>query len=99
MSKTRGHQNERHEHKDEKCVAHGESAYILILVAILAYLGHVAKVFSHAPRYEPGPVELRASRVNDRRRDDDGRRERFTGRILPSYMRRLRNVNYFCRSH
>src|SRR5229473_1086847 len=36
-----------------------------------------------------GTVELRAPRVNDRRRDEQGQRRRFTSRILPPYMRPL----------
>jgi putative transposase len=39
-----------------------------------------------------GTVELRAPRVNDRRRDAHGRRRRFTSRILPPYMRRSPKV-------
>ena len=39
-----------------------------------------------------GTMELRAPRVNDRRRDDEGRRQRFTSRILPPYMRRSPKV-------
>ena len=39
-----------------------------------------------------GTVELRAPRVNDRRRDDEGRRQRFSSRILPPYMRRSPKV-------
>jgi len=35
-----------------------------------------------------GTVEIRAPRVEDRRVDDDGERQRFTSRILPPYMRR-----------
>ncbi len=35
-----------------------------------------------------GTVEIRAPRVEDRRVDDDGIRQRFTSRILPPYMRR-----------
>ena len=35
-----------------------------------------------------GTVELRAPRVDDRRRDENGQRRRFTSRILPPYMRR-----------
>jgi putative transposase len=34
-----------------------------------------------------GTVELRASRVDDRRRDECGQRQRFTSRILPPYLR------------
>ena len=39
-----------------------------------------------------GTVELRAPRVDDRRRDEDGQRRRFTSRILPPYMRRSPKV-------
>ncbi|MGH7778957.1 MAG: IS256 family transposase [Candidatus Binataceae bacterium] len=39
-----------------------------------------------------GTVELRAPRVNDRRRDAHGDRLRFTSRILPPYMRRSPKV-------
>jgi putative transposase len=39
-----------------------------------------------------GTVELQAPRVNDRRRDDEGRRQRFSSRILPPYMRRSPKV-------
>lgn len=39
-----------------------------------------------------GTVELRAPRVDDRRRDDEGRRRHFTSRILPPYMRRSPKV-------
>src|SRR5487761_1283157 len=39
-----------------------------------------------------GTVELEAPRVNDRRRDEKGQRERFTSRILPPYMRRSPKV-------
>ena len=39
-----------------------------------------------------GTVELKAPRVNDRRRDEQGRRQRFTSRILPPYMRRSPKV-------
>ncbi len=34
-----------------------------------------------------GTVEVSAPRVNDRRRDESGRRQRFTSSILPPYMR------------
>ena len=33
-----------------------------------------------------GTVELKVPRVNDRRRDKQGQRQRFTSRILPPYM-------------
>src|SRR5947209_13679268 len=39
-----------------------------------------------------GTVELSAPRVNDRRRDADGHRQRFTSYILPPYMRRSPKV-------
>jgi putative transposase len=39
-----------------------------------------------------GTVELKAPRVNDRRRDQDGHRQRFTSHILPPYMRRSPKV-------
>jgi putative transposase len=39
-----------------------------------------------------GTVELKAPRVNDRRHDEQGRRQRFTSRILPPYMRRSPKV-------
>ena len=32
-------------------------------------------------------MELQAPRVNDRRCDEQGRRQRFTSQILPPYMR------------
>src|SRR5438128_926492 len=39
-----------------------------------------------------GTVELKAPRVNDRRVDAQGQRQRFTSRILPPYMRRSPKV-------
>jgi putative transposase len=39
-----------------------------------------------------GTVELRTPRVNDRRRDEQGQRQRFSSRILPPYMRRSPKV-------
>jgi putative transposase len=39
-----------------------------------------------------GTLEVRAPRVNDRRVDADGERQRFTSEILPSYMRRAPKV-------
>lgn len=39
-----------------------------------------------------GTVELKAPRVNDRRRDGQGQRQRFSSRILPPYMRRSPKV-------
>lgn len=39
-----------------------------------------------------GTVELQAPRVDDRRRDEEGHRQRFTSRILPPYLRRSPKV-------
>src|ERR1700694_2047596 len=39
-----------------------------------------------------GTLEVRAPRVNDRRVDAGGQRQRFTSEILPSYMRRAPKV-------
>jgi putative transposase len=39
-----------------------------------------------------GTVELKAPRVDDRRRDERGGRQRFTSRILPRYVRRSPKV-------
>ena len=39
-----------------------------------------------------GTLEVRAPRVNDQRVDADGKRQRFTSEILPSYMRRAPKV-------
>jgi putative transposase len=39
-----------------------------------------------------GTLEVRAPRVNDRRVDADGQRQRFTSEILPTYMRRAPKV-------
>ena len=39
-----------------------------------------------------GTLTVAAPRVNDRRRDGQGRRQRFTSRILPPYMRRSPKV-------
>src|SRR5271157_5452428 len=39
-----------------------------------------------------GTVELKVPRVNDRRRDEQGYRRRFSSRILPPYMRRSPKV-------
>lgn len=37
-------------------------------------------------------AEVRVPRVNDRRLDEDGKRQRFSSRILPPYMRRSPKV-------
>jgi len=39
-----------------------------------------------------GTVEVQAPRVNDRRRDEEGQRQRFASQILPPYMRRSPKV-------
>jgi transposase-like protein len=39
-----------------------------------------------------GTIEVSVPRVEDRRRDDNGRRQRFTNQILPPYMRRSPKV-------
>jgi len=39
-----------------------------------------------------GTIEIQAPRVNDRRRDARGERQRFTSSILPPYMRRSPKV-------
>ena len=39
-----------------------------------------------------GPIEVRAPRVDDRRVDADGKRFRFTSKILPPYLRRAGNL-------
>jgi len=39
-----------------------------------------------------GTLQVRAPRVNDRRVDEDGKRRRFTSRILPAYARRSPKV-------
>jgi putative transposase len=39
-----------------------------------------------------GTMEVSAPRVDDRRRDENGRRQRFTSQILPPYMRRSPKV-------
>lgn len=39
-----------------------------------------------------GTVEVEAPRVNDKRTDDEGQRQRFTSKILPPYMRRSPKV-------
>jgi putative transposase len=39
-----------------------------------------------------GPLAVRAPRVDDRRRDEQGRKRRFTSAILPPYLRRTKAV-------
>ena len=40
-----------------------------------------------------GTVKVRAPRVNDKRVDDDGERQKFSSKILPAYARRSPKVN------
>jgi putative transposase len=40
-----------------------------------------------------GPIEVQQPRVNDRRIDADGHRQRFTSQILPPYLRRTKNLD------
>jgi putative transposase len=40
-----------------------------------------------------GPIEVRQPRVNDRRTDADGKRIRFTSKILPPYLRRTKSID------
>jgi putative transposase len=40
-----------------------------------------------------GPVEVSQPRVNDRRTDENGRRIRFSSKILPPYLRRTRSID------
>lgn len=39
-----------------------------------------------------GPVKVRQPRVNDRRKDENGERVRFTSEILPPYLRRTKSI-------
>ncbi len=39
-----------------------------------------------------GELAVRAPRVNDKRRDAQGRRVRFTSKILPPYLRKTKSV-------
>lgn len=39
-----------------------------------------------------GPIEVRQPRVNDKRIDDQGRRIRFTSKILPPYLRKTKAI-------
>ena len=40
-----------------------------------------------------GLVEIRQPRVNDKRRDEQGQRLRFTSQILPPYLRRTKSLD------
>jgi transposase-like protein len=40
-----------------------------------------------------GPVEVSQPRVNDKRTDENGRRIRFSSKILPPYLRRTRSID------
>ena len=39
-----------------------------------------------------GSVELSRPRINDKRVDEDGNRQRFTSKILPPYLRRAKTI-------
>jgi transposase-like protein len=39
-----------------------------------------------------GPIAVRQPRVNDKRRDENGRRVQFTSAILPPYLRKTRSI-------
>ena len=39
-----------------------------------------------------GPLKVQAPRVEDRRRDEQGRKLRFTSKILPPYLRKTRSI-------
>ena len=51
----------------------------------------------HLPRREIqtglGPIEVRQTRVNDKRTDTEGNRIRFTSKILPPYLRRTKTLD------
>jgi putative transposase len=57
-----------------------------------ALVAHNGRAKGRKPTQGAGTVELRAPRVNDRRRDEQGQRQRFTSHILPPYMRRSPKV-------
>jgi hypothetical protein len=57
--------------------------------ALVVRNGHTA---SRKVTLGAGTVEVQAPRVGDRRRDEQGRRQRFTSQILPPYMRRSPKV-------
>ena len=40
-----------------------------------------------------GPIEVSQPRVNDKRTDENGRRIRFSSKILPPYLRRTRSID------
>ena len=40
-----------------------------------------------------GPVDVQQPRVNDRRLDQNGHRIRFSGKILPPYLRRAKSID------
>ena len=39
-----------------------------------------------------GDVAIKQPKVNDKRKDEHGRRQRFTSSILPPYLRRTKNI-------
>ena len=74
---------------------------------IAAYIGHHrnerdadgrrlvvrnGKAKSRAVICGAGTLKVRAPRVNDRRLDEEGKRQRFTSQLLPPYMRRSPQV-------
>jgi putative transposase len=64
--------------------AHDESGRALVV--------HNGRAQARKLTLGAGTVELKAPRVNDRRRDEQGQRLRFSSRILPPYMRRSPKV-------
>ena len=40
-----------------------------------------------------GPLEVKQPRVNDKRIGEDGRRIRFSSKILPAYLRRTKSID------
>jgi transposase-like protein len=72
--------------------------YIEGLKHVLDAKGHRLVVRNgHLPEREIttgiGPLEVRQPRVNDRRIDEDGARQRFTSSILPPYLRRTKSID------
>jgi putative transposase len=74
------------------------TAYIARHQDKLDFEGHRLVVRNGAARARKvtcgaGTLEVRAPRVNDKRVDEDGVRQKFTSRILPPYMRRSPKVS------
>ncbi|HLK80786.1 MAG TPA: transposase [Xanthobacteraceae bacterium] len=57
-----------------------------------ALVVHNGRAASRKLTLGAGTVEVQAPRVDDRRRDEQGKRRRFTSQILPPYMRRSSKV-------